>query len=62
MREHQGAKALVCLNFKDRASTVSLPAGLDISRARQVIGNYGNNVPKDGAVELKPFEGVVYNL
>ncbi len=57
-REGEGKKLLVLLNF--RATPATVQPGLDISRARVLIGNYpASAVP---SLSLRPYEAVVLEL
>lgn len=56
-RELNGKKYLIMLNFKATTSTPNI--GIDISKAKIVIGNYPTP-SVDGS--LKPYESVVYAL
>jgi oligo-1,6-glucosidase len=56
-RELDGKKALVLLNFKDKA--VSAATGLDLSKAKVLLGNYAASTSPNA--ELRPYEAVVYD-
>ncbi len=56
-RELNGRKLLVLLNFK--AKTASANTGLDLSKAKILIGNYA--LPSKNG-ELKPYESVIFEL
>ncbi len=56
-REMNGKKLLVLLNFRNKTAIVE--TGLDISKAKVLISNYGN-ASMDGS--LKPYEAVIYAL
>jgi oligo-1,6-glucosidase len=56
-RELDGKKILVLLNFK--STTVKANTGLDISKAKVLLGNY-SAPSKDGI--LQPYEAVIYRL
>ena len=58
-REGEGKKFLVLLNFKSIPASVTLPAGIILSAATPVLGNYANP-SRDGS--LQPYEAVVYEL
>jgi oligo-1,6-glucosidase len=55
-RELDGKKVLVLLNFKDKAA--SAVTGLDLSKARVLLGNYATSASL--RAELRPYEAVVY--
>ncbi len=58
LRENEGRKVLVLLNFRATPSTTNL--GMDISKGRVLIGNY----PAGGSpsLTLRPYEAVVMEL
>jgi oligo-1,6-glucosidase len=57
-RELNGKKLLILLNFRDKPATVNL--GMDISKAKLLMDNYGNG-PQNGG-NLRPYEAAVLEL
>lgn len=57
MRELNGKKLLILLNFKATESTVN--TGLDLSKAKVLLGNY-KDFSTDG--KLKPYQAVILEL
>ena len=57
MRELDGVRVLVLLNFRDKAA--SAQTGLDLTKATVLLGNYPAS-SKDG--RLQPYEAVIYRL
>jgi oligo-1,6-glucosidase len=57
-RELNGRKILVLLNFKNKNASVQ--TGLDLSKARILLGNYPSPAPTGG--ELRPYEALIYEL
>jgi hypothetical protein len=62
IREYEGKKALVALNFRTEAKVLKLPSDLDVSKASYVIGNMGDNKPTAGQIKLQPLESAVFML
>lgn len=56
-RELNGKKRLVLLNFKSTTATVN--TGMDLSKAKVLIGNYPNPVAGEA---LKPYEAIILEL
>jgi len=56
-RELDGRKILVLLNFKDKP--VSAKTGLDVSKAKVLLGNYPTASPNG---QLQPYEAAIYEF
>ena len=56
-RELDGKRILVLLNFRDKAA--SAKTGLDLSKAKVLLGNYPTASP---SAQLRPYEAVIYEL
>jgi oligo-1,6-glucosidase len=56
-RELEGKKVLVLLNFSSKNATAN--TGLNISKAKVLIDNYGKTTKKG---TLRPYEAVIYEL
>jgi oligo-1,6-glucosidase len=56
-REWKGEKFLVVLNFS--AKQANWHAGIDLSKAVQIIGNYPATNPQS---QLRPYEAAVFRL
>ncbi len=57
IRELRGKKFLVLLNF--RKKEVKVNTGIDVSKAKLLIGNYTTTQPGEN---LRPYEAVIYEL
>ena len=57
IRELDGTKMLVLLNFKSRNAAAA--TGIDIRKAKILLSNYDSHLP-DG--KLQPYEAVIYEL
>lgn len=57
VRELEGTRILVLLNFKAKPASVN--TGIDLSRARVLLGNYDASSANGN---LKPYEAVIYKL
>ena len=62
-RTYEGERLLVVLNVSAREPTFPLPTGVGLDGAERLIGNYeAREDPGTDALDLRPFEAVVYRL
>ncbi|MFC4438418.1 MULTISPECIES: glycoside hydrolase family 13 protein [Natrialbaceae] len=61
-RTLEDEELLIVCNFFDGEPTVDLPRLADVEAPELVVGNYEDTEPKDGALELRPYEARVYEL
>ncbi|MEY2916775.1 MAG: hypothetical protein RIS73_489, partial [Bacteroidota bacterium] len=57
IRELDGKKVLILLNFKNTAASVN--TGIDLSKAKTLLNNYS---AKSADTKLRPYEAAIYQL
>ena len=63
LRSHGDERLLVVLNVSSREPTFAPPQGVDLEGAERLVGNYDQQErPRPEALDLRPFEAIVYRL
>lgn len=61
-KTYKDEKVLVILNFSDDAQEFEVDDGLDLSKAKLLLGTMGRGEVKDGKVKLDAWEGVSFTF
>ncbi|KAJ9118658.1 hypothetical protein QFC22_003878 [Naganishia vaughanmartiniae] len=62
VKEHEGEKVLVVLNYTGKDVTFAIPSSVETGNAKLLLATLGKGSIKASAVALEPWEGMVFKL
>ncbi|KAJ9101239.1 hypothetical protein QFC21_003458 [Naganishia friedmannii] len=62
VKEHEGEKVLVVLNYTGKTVTYTIPSSLETGNAKLLLGTLGKGAIETGKIVLEPWEGLLFKL
>lgn len=62
VKEHEGEKVLVVLNYSGKDVTFSVPDSVSTGNAKLLLGTLGKGAVENGKVSLEAWEGMLFTL
>jgi oligo-1,6-glucosidase len=62
VKEHEGEKVLVVLNYTGKDVEFDLPESISTDGAKLLLGSLGKGAIEDGKVALEAWEGMLFKL